>query len=88
MTLVKTNHQMDIETAKRFAGMDGFLRLPKWSYDGIGVDADTQCPEVVYPEMARDSASAQRILQEIVGFLKPYGGANKALHTTAAAPGF
>jgi len=65
-------HQTREEAAVGVAAMEQMLKLPGWSYESIGVDVDLQTPDVVYPDMEKDQAEAQRIFDEIVRLLKPY----------------
>lgn len=70
--LTTTNQLPDVEGTNIIASLESLSRLPEWHYKNIGVDATVQCPEVVYPNMARDSSEAVGFLHEIVSLLKPY----------------
>src|SRR6266568_5920173 len=84
--LTRTN-QTQTEAVRGVAAFDQMGRLPGWSYNGIGVDVDVQCPEIVYPGLEKDSAAAQLFFEEVVSLLKPYHRADKGLRPRAAAPG-
>jgi hypothetical protein len=72
MTTSKANQQIDARTTRRFADMERLLRLPNWRFECLGVHADVHCPEVVYPDMEKDSTAAQHLLEEITSLLTPY----------------
>jgi hypothetical protein len=78
-TMITTNHDVNAQTAQRFAGTWDFLFLPNWSYKGIGLDVNVQCPEIAYPGLETESEAAERFLKEVVSLLRPYRRANKTL---------
>jgi hypothetical protein len=73
--LSKTNRTPG-EAAEEIAAMVQMRRLPKWSYKRTGVDIDVQAPEVAYPELAKQSAAAWKLVDEIARVLKAYNRAS------------
>jgi len=72
MTIAATNHEINARTARRFGKTYDLLDLPGWSYNNIGVNVHVECPEIVYPELEKQSAEAQHLFDEVVSLLKPY----------------